>query len=452
MNQLSIPKYLYYLVSALLFGLIIHFISINFLEFVVWLPRIVITAISLRKELAIAGLMWCILRYNIALYGLSGRIKKLKTDTFFRYLLMGFVVVVAISLLSSIFNGSVLQFPMAFRYDYVPFVLLLLAYQVAKVIPSERIKFLTRVYIEVIRRLIWLGLIWYFIISSLPGALKIFWYDKMVFEGELGQRPPAVYYAALDHGAPRNQSLRERPIFYGFYLVAFWPLFFFLYLKKAPRAEQVFFGGLYMLNVFSTFSRSARIVRIFLTVLIFFLVYGKKALKYLKYLFIPILWLGALVGVFFYYEIFWPGRQFSNTWHINAFFEAVRILKTHWLWWLGAWSAWPASHQLWIGFNPENQYLQIRVEYGIFGFIARTIYYGYLNISWLFKKWRNGAKSYLQDMDVLHWDNRRLALLSFNIGMIWLSICGLMLHSLADKMVFRPFMILFGLWLGMKKD
>jgi len=104
-----------------------------------------------------------------------------------------------------------------------------------------------------------------------------------------------VYYAALDHGAPRNQFLRERPIFYGFYLVAFWPFFFLIYLRRAPRTEQVFYGLLYMLNIFSTFSRSAWLTWIIQTVLLFFLLYGRQALKYLKYLFVPLVGLGALV-------------------------------------------------------------------------------------------------------------------------------------------------------------
>jgi hypothetical protein len=361
-------------------------------------------------------------------------------------------VLVAITLLSSLFNSSLSHYLIAFRYNFVAFILLLLGYQVAQIISHTDIKHLTTNYAGIIKRIVWFGLIRYFIISTLPGALRLFGYDRHVYEGKLGERPPAVYYAALDHWAPRNQFLRERPIFYGFYLVAFWPLFFLLYLRKAPKTEMLFYGWLYVINVFSTFSRSAWWVRIIETGLIFLLLYGKYTLKYLKYLLLPIIGWWVLVSTYFYYEIFWPGRNFSNTGHINAFFKAIDILKAHWLRGLGAGSAGPASHQLGIGFNPENQYLQIWIEYGIFGFLGRIIAYGYLNISWMIIWGRNKAKTYFQDTNILKRDNQRLVLLSCNIGLLSLSLCGLVLHSLADKMVFWPLMLLYGLWLGIRKE
>lgn len=439
------------LTAILLFGLVIHFVTINFLQFVVRLPKVMVTIFALRKELVIAALLWLVLFYNLKRHGLSGWLEILKADKFNRYLVCWFAVLVLITLLSSLFNWSVWQYIIAFRYDFLPFIILLLAYQISKIIPSIDIKNYTKHYVFLIRWIIWFGLIRYFVISSLPGALKLLGYDKTVYEGKLGERPPAVYYAALDHGAPRNQFIRERPIFYGFYLVAFWPLFFFLYLRKATKTEMIFYGTLYVLNVFSTFSRSARWVWILETWLIVVLLYGRFALKYLKYLLLPILAWGFLVSSYFYYEIFWPGRNFSNTGHINAFFEAIAILKDHWLFGQWAWSAGPASHQLGIPFNPENQYLQIWIEYGIFGFLAWILYYGYLNISWLIKWGRNKTKNYLQDTNILARNNQRLVLLACNIWLISLSICGLVLHSLADKMVFWPLMLIYGLRLGMKE-
>jgi hypothetical protein len=44
--------------------------------------------------------------------------------------------------------------------------------------------------------------------------------------------PPAAYYSQYNQGYVRNQFLFERPISRGFFLVAFWPLFFALAIKK----------------------------------------------------------------------------------------------------------------------------------------------------------------------------------------------------------------------------
>lgn len=444
----QMPKYLGYGITILIFGLIIHFIGINFLQFVVGIGRPWITLFSLWKEIMIALLVAWVLYYNIASYGLKGWISILRQDKYFMRLFIGFGILIIVTLIASAFSSSLNHYIIAFRYDFIWVVLFLLAYQIAKIIPAQEIRTITKNYLKVMKWIVGIGLIRYFVISSIPGALRLVGYDKHVYEGTLGEKPPAVYYAALDHGAPRNQFLWERPIFYGFYLVAFWPLFFLLYLRKAPRTEAIFFGTLYVLNIFSTFSRSAWWVWVIESTLIVALLYGKLALKYLKYLLIPVVGLGALVARKFYYEIFGSGRNFSNTGHINAFYESLEILKISWISGFGAWSAGPASHQLGIGFNPENQYLQIWIEYGIFGFLLRLGGYIYLTLSGFIRGGWNKAKTYFQDTQVLNRDNQRLVLLSCNIGLLSLAICGLVLHSLADKMVIRPLMLFYGLWLG----
>lgn len=444
-------RYIALLTSILIFGLIVHFVALNFFQFVIGAPKILTTVFALWKEIVIGLLVMFVIGYNLTAFGARWWWKMIQKDTFFFRVLLGFMILVAVTLFASVINSSITHYLISFRYNFVAFVLLLLGYQIAQIISYADIKYLTRRYILIIRWVVWFGLLRYFILGSLPWALKIIGYDRHVYEGTIGERPPAVYYAALDHGAPRNQFLWERPIFYGFYLVAFRPLFFLLYLRKAPKTEALFFGALYILNVFSTFSRSARGVWFLETILLLLILYGKVAIRYFKYLLIPLAVGWFLVSTYFYYEIFGPWRNFSNTGHINAFYKAMDILKIHRLWGLGAWTAGPASHQLGIGFNPENQYLQIWIEYGIFGFLVRIIFYAYLNISWIIRRWRGSVKTYFQDSDVLHRDNQRLVLLSCNIGLIWLSLCGLVLHSLADKMVIRPFMILYGLRLGTKR-
>lgn len=445
-------KYLQYGISILLFGLIIHFIWINFLQFVIGIGKPWITILSLRKEIVIAWLCTWVITYNLKTYGAIGYRKNIQKDRFFYRLLMWFVALFVVTLWSSLVNGSFGKaYIVAARYNFVPFVLLLLWYQLSQIIDSLYIRRITNMYAWIIKWIIWLSLVRYFIISTLPGALRIFWYDRHVFEGRLWEQPPAVYYAALDHGAPRNQFLWERPIYFGFYLVAFRPLFFFLVIRREKKAEQILYSLLFISAVFTTFSRSARWVWIIETVLILLLVYGKQVFKYLKYLIIPVIGFGFLVGTYFYYEIFWPGRNFSNTGHINGFLQSLEILQSHRLWWNWAWSAGPASHQLGIWFNPENQYLQIWIEYGVFWFILRLFYYGFLNISWMIKWGRNSVSNLITKWsfaDIRNRDTHKLVLLSCNIWLLSLSICGLVLHSLADRMVIRPLMLLYGLRLA----
>lgn len=440
-------------ISIFIFGLIIHFIWITFLQFVVWIKAPFITLISLWKEIVILLLMGLIIWINVKRYGVAWWLDRITNDIYFKRLCIGVWWLIVITLISSLINGSFGgHYIVAARYNFIPFIVLIIWYQVAQFISHWWIKWITHTYILLIRWVIGLSIIRYFILSTLPGALKIVGYDRHVYEGKIGERPPAVYYAALDHGAPRNQFIWERPIYFGFYLIAFWPLFFLLYVRKAPKTEAIFYGSLYMIAVFTTFSRSAWWVWLILTVIMGLLIYGRSSLKYLNYLLIPILIWWALVGRYFYYELFGPGRNFSNTWHINAFFKARELLQSHWLWWVWAWSAGPASHQLGIGFNPENQYLQIWLEYGIFWLIIWLILVGFLTISGGMKRWWNHITSYWANTYIDKRDNHRLVLLSCNLGLFGLALCGLVLHSWADKMVIRPLMMIYGLWLGTKKD
>jgi O-antigen ligase len=75
----------------------------------------------------------------------------------------------------------------------------------------------------------------------------------------------------------------------------------------------------------------------------------------------------------------------------------------------------PASH--WEGglnFNPENQYLQIAIEFGIIGFLARMFMYvrfHYIGYTRLRLRWKEKNIS-LEDR----------YLIAFSIGMLGLSI------------------------------
>ena len=142
----KIPKFLSYGVSILIFGLIIHFIGINFLQFVVGIGKPWISVLALWKEIMIFLLIIWVIYYNIASYGFKGWLRILKKDTYFMRLLKGFWIIIAVTLIASAFSSSLGHYIIAFRYDFVWVVLLLLAYQIAKIIPATEIKKITKTY------------------------------------------------------------------------------------------------------------------------------------------------------------------------------------------------------------------------------------------------------------------------------------------------------------------
>ena len=87
-------------------------------------------------------------------------------------------------------------------------------------------------YVKIIKWLLVGSIIWWLIIYFIPRLLEFAGYNKSNYEGDIGIAPPAVYYSQYNDGYVRNQFLFERPISRGFFLVALWPLFFALALKK----------------------------------------------------------------------------------------------------------------------------------------------------------------------------------------------------------------------------
>jgi O-antigen ligase len=110
----------------------------------------------------------------------------------------------------------------------------------------------------------------------------------------------------------------------------------------------------------------------------------------------------------------------------------------------GAASAWPASHHLWEWkeYNPENQYLQIWIEYGLIAFIGWMYLYLFLNFVW-FKAFKD---DYMDEKSSKEMKNLSLIIFAFSLWMIGLSIEWLVLHSFVDRMIVYPFIALFGIY------
>ena len=304
-----------YAIHTLIIGLLIHFVLFNRLTYIIQIPPQVLTVLSLRKEVLIAAIMIQVI-YVITRQQLW---KRVVSDRLWMggmiVLSVTLIIVACVSMMKGIAFSHLL---LAFKYDFLGFLLGLVMYQVGVLLPKEQVSQIITSYIQWMKWLLILGLVWYSVIVIKPGILKLFGYDKFVYEGTIGSPPPAVYYSGYDHGVQRNQFLFERPISYGFRLVAFWPLFRAVVLRKHPLRETWFWWMMYGFNVLSTFSRAARLARVIQIILLGRIVYGKHFRQHFFKVMLPLLIIGGGIA---YYGYSQGSRQFSNTGHITALIQ-----------------------------------------------------------------------------------------------------------------------------------
>lgn len=314
-------------------------------------------------------------------------------------------------------------------------------------------------------------------LDMLPSLLKYVWFDPNSFEWTVWADPPAAYYTKIkpvyEWSYVRNTYLFERPTSFGFWLIAFFPVFVLWYLRKKSRKEQIIPTIVFWLLILSTWSRAGIAVWALEAIVLFFILYRKQVKKYfIPLLIVFILWLWWAAYIWKWIMV----REHSNTWHLVLIKAWRNIAKQNPI--VGRWwgYSWPASHQLcyttsdtdeninnprcqtikninnqyeitthW--FNPENQYLQIFMEYwmiwSVFWICLCCIILRYTAKSII--KYNKKNKSPYQEL--LYY-----TLLWFWIWFIWLCLEWLVLHSLSDRMVVYPFFLLYWitLWLWEK--
>ena len=154
-----------------------------------------------------------------------------------------------------------------------------------------------------------------------PAFYEMFGYSTLYFEGDIGKAPPILYKTSQWYGYIRNQFLFERPISYGFFLIAFWPLFYIHILKSKSLKKTRGWRLVYMLNVVITFARSAW-GAIFIQIILLGLITYKKHLK--KFIFgIIVPMFVALSGIIYIGREQLIHRAASNGGHIKFFLQAV---------------------------------------------------------------------------------------------------------------------------------
>ncbi len=396
------------------------------------------------KEIIIIGLLGFLARY----FWKNKNLKHFFTTFPLKNFVRVFLATVVISFLVSVFiNGTwVGTWIMSIRYSMIGFLIFIIFFTITLLFFGAREINIIKRYSRIMKTLLVGSLIWRGILWLIPNLLKFAWYNQFNYEGDVGIAPPAVYYTQFDSGYARNQFLFERPISRWFFLIALWPLFFVLCFKHKSRKDKVLRGSLYGLAIMSTFSRAARWVWLIQTIILVLLQFPKKYWKMAFRWFMPLLLLFWVVTYVWQKQII--TREFSNTGHLKHVMEALHKIGERPIWGQWAGTAGPASHQVeWIkAYNPENQYLQIRLEYGIFWFTGRLFLYGYLHrIAYKAYEEEKKTDSKLTKKKKLY----GMIVFAFGVGILWLSIEGIVLHSFVDRMIVYPFMALFAIAYGL---
>ncbi len=342
---------------------------------------------------------------------------------------------------------------MSIRYSMIGFLIFIVFFTITILFFGAREINLVKRYSRIMKTLLVGSLIRRGILRLIPNLLKFAGYNQWNYEGDVGIAPPAAYYTQFDSGYTRNQFLFERPISRWFFLIAFWPLFFVLCFKNRPLRDKIWRWSLYGLAIMSTFSRAARAVWILQTIILVLLQFPKKYRKMALRGFFPLLLFFGGVTYFWQKQII--TREFSNTGHFRLVIEALQKIWERPIRGQGAGMAWPASHQITgiKAYNPENQYLQIWLEYGVLWFLWRLYLYGYLH--------RIAYTSYRKDLSWGMKDKKSddkltkkrklygMMVFAFWVWILWLSIEWLVLQSFVDRMIVYPFMALFAIAYGL---
>jgi hypothetical protein len=410
-------------------GLLLQFFLHTFVTFKLNLTGTVMNIIWSWKEIAIVG------GWILALIIMRQQ-KIWKSKHIMWYITLTFLLLMGYTLIDTLLRGQgIIWFIKAWKYDLIGFMILILTYYLNIRLSHEEILWYVQWAIKLVKPLLIWALIWYCVLLLKPGVLKIFGYDRLSIEWEVGKRPPAVYRTREFEGFPRNQFIFERPISRGFFLTALFPLFFVQFLQRKSMKKTWFWWVIYALNVIVTYSRAAWGSWIIELAVLGCLTYRKQMKFFIRKLLIPALL--VFIGIAWLAKDQVINRQFSNTGHVQLLTQGRHYFTENPLFGKWAWVVWPASHRVWwLNFNPENQFLQIAIEFGIIWFGLWMIIYMRLLLI--------GYRIVISQRKAKQWSTTDRYVVALSIGMLWLSISGLVLHSFTDRMIVYPYMVLAG--------
>ena len=458
--------------------------------FWMWKEFILLVFIVILLRYILSNLKWQIKtiknKENIDKISRKLLLKNIQSKFVIQFILSFLVTIIVFFLLAIIFQQVWIKaFVLSAKYDLFWFFIFGTWICLALLFFNEKDKDLLQLYNKLIIWSLRLGLFRWFIIRLMPNVLKYVWYNPQIYEWTVWQNPPAAYYTKIvpfyEGSYVRNSFLFERPTSFGFWLIAFFPVFVLWFLRNKKRKDQIFSVITFWLLILSTRSRAWIAVRTLEAIILFFIVYRKSVKKYFtRLVIVAIIWLWGLTYLWRWIMV----REHSNTGHLQLMKSWRNIAKQNIIFWRWAWYSWPASHQLCYtdepvdiyedinsiqlddqrceslrkenvknqistyGFNPENPYLQILMEFWLIWIFFRLwlciIILRYTaKMAWLYYK--KNKSSY---QELLYY-----SLLWFGIWFVWLCIEWLVLHSLVDRMVIYPFFLLYWItiWLWEKE-
>jgi len=477
--------------------LLLQFFLQTFVTFKLWRDGKFWTLFWMRKEFILLVFIVILLRYIFS--NLKWRINTIKNKEntgkisrklllrniqskfVIQFILSFLVTIIIFFLLAIIFQQVWIKaFVLSAKYDLFWFFIFWIWICLGLLFFTEKNKDLLDLYNKLIIRSLRLGLFWWFIIRLMPNILKYVWYNPQIYEWTVWQNPPAAYYTLINQWHVRNQFLFERPTSFGFWLIAFFPVFVLWFLRNKKRKEQIFPVIIFWLLILSTRSRAWIAVRALEAIILFFIMYRKSVKKYfILSLIVAIIWLWSLAYLWRWIMV----REHSNTGHLQLIKSWRNIAKQNIAFWRWAWYSWPASHQLCYtdepvdifedidsiqldnqrceilrkenvknqistyGFNPENQYLQILMEFWIIWVIFR-LWLCIIILRYTVKMiWAYHKKNKSPYQELLYY-----SLLWFWIWFLWLCAEWLVLHSLVDRMIIYPFFLLYWITVWLREN
>lgn len=361
---------------------------------------------------------------------------------------IGIIILISmvISLCTSLFihNQWIKDFIVSAKYNYTPLIIFLVGVCSSYLLNKEQNSSILTTAITTIKRVLVFSLFRYGLLHTIPNIL-----DRIGFaqpgtsiERVVWNPPPSLWLTEFYTGYVRNQWPFSGPLSLWFYLAAMRPFFFAFVLYKKRLSDTRWWWLIYISIVMSSYSRAAWWMFLITLLGTLLIVYR----KYSKYMLFACGWAILLIIIYLLWwgksELFMRTR--SDQWHIEFFLEWLRLVKQNRLRWIGSasvgpWANYSDVHEV---FNPENQYMQIWLEYGLFWMLSRVfsyIFISYQSIIVRIKKWL-GKFGYI--------NNETIAYSGISLSIVALSIAGMVLHPFVDSTVMYPLMMIIGLLFG----
>jgi hypothetical protein len=362
-----------------------------------------------------------------------------------------------------VYDQPITDWLVAIRYDFFPFVVLLVVWWLCAIKPIWASKFFVWC-VGLLKVLLIVWLLWYLLISLVPAWIEWLWYSREVWQRWLESEPPVRYLTNVWRWYIRNQWVFGGPVSWWLYLLVFWPLFLvkgIQTLRVKGYSRSSLWVVLYVVSLVLSFSRVVWLLFVVESVIVLGFVYG----RWTWWVFIKQGWkvittlcLGVAASVFLVRWL-WPAdvpvaenrdqwlreRELSDKGHVELFLEWVDHLTLSPIYGWGAWSAGPASYRVDAAtgsladqyfFNTENQYLQIWVEWWWVGLFLYLVLLLLIIVCSLFPHKKTDTFGNIDQ--VSFW---------LGIGFVWLMAAWMLQHSLVDVQVMMSFMIL--LWVSL---